>query len=348
MSSLEQQEAQAEAIGIWLQSRLVGSGPVTVGKMRKPGSGLSAGTFFLEATREGETHDLVVRIPPAVGEGVFPSSDLARELRFHQLLRQGGVPVAEVIGMEPDSSVLGEPFVVTRKVNGRLVDSSDPYMSSGWLHDESPEYQRTLASDLLKVLATMHSLEVTDEVVESLKPADEVDASSELRRSVERWGRYLDWADSGIAPDSLRFAFDWCSRNLPDDPAKASLLWGDAQLANAVFANDGSVAALLDFELAGVGPAELDLGWFLCLHDMTAARCGEDLPGFLDRESLLAEYQTRLGREIADLHWYEIFGAVCTASILVRMASIFSREGTDLSWLAKKNPALDYLAEKLA
>ncbi|MFZ0664516.1 MAG: phosphotransferase family protein [Acidimicrobiales bacterium] len=347
MSSPEP-SARADAIGKWLESRLQGSGPVSVGKMRKPGSGLSAGTFFVDATRGAETHHLVVRVPPAAGEGVFPNSDLGRELRFQQLLREGGVPVADVVGMELDPTVLGGPFVVTRKVNGRLVDSSDPYMSSGWLHDESPEYQQTLASDFFGVLGTMHSLAVTDEIIESLKPLDEVDASTELRRSVKRWGRYLDWADNGIAPDSLRSALDWCRGNQPDDRAKPSLLWGDSQLANAVFAEDGSVAALLDFELAGVGQAELDLGWFLCLHDMTAARCGQDLPGFSNREALLAGYEERLGREIVDLRWYEIFGAVCTASILLRMASIFSRGGTDMSWLAKKNPALDYLAEKLA
>ena len=47
------------------------------------------------------------------------------------------------------------------------------------------------------------------------------------------------------------------------------MLWGDVQLANCVFTDDGDVAALLDFELTGTGPAEVDLGWFLALHDMT-------------------------------------------------------------------------------
>ena len=149
-------------------------------------------------------------------------------------------------------------------------------------------------------------------------------------------------------PDGLHEALRWCVENRPLDEPAHTLVWGDAQLANAVFAYDGSTAAILDFELAALGPAELDLGWFFCLHDMTVVRCGEDLPGFADRAGLLAGYEERLDREITDLGWYEIFAAVCTASILVRMSSLLCTDGLDARWLARTNPALDYLASRLS
>lgn len=336
-----------ESLESWLQDRLPGSGPVRVGPLHKPGSGLSAGTFLFQATRErgsdSASHELVVRIPPPLERGLFPKADLAREVAIQNLLAARGVPVAPVVGLELEPALLGGPFLVTRRVRGRLIDSSDPYLSSGWLHDSAPEFQHRLAFGFMSVLADIHNSPVDDARNAGLYgPGD-----SGTRAAIDRWSSYLAWADEGNAPDALFEALRWCVENRPSDEPVETLLWGDVQLANAVFADDGSTAALLDFELSAVGPAELDLGWFFCLHDMTVARCGEDLAGFADRAGLVAYYEERLGRKVADLMWYELFGAVCTASILVRMSSLLSGSGTDVRWLARSNPALDYLVSRL-
>jgi aminoglycoside phosphotransferase (APT) family kinase protein len=341
-------QAMKEALERWLESRLVGTGPVRLGPLSKPGSGLSAGTLLFEAHRakgpEIETHELVVRIPTPADQALFPKGDLAREVETRDLLAGAGVPVAPVVGLETDPTVLGGPFLVTRRVPGRLVDSSDPYMSSGWLHDSAPDFQLRLARGFFCVLADMHKLQVADLKGTGLSAGGEIG----IEAALNRWSSYLAWADEKTAPDSLNEALRWCFDNRPAEEPSPTLLWGDAQLANAVFADDGSTAALLDFELAAVGPAELDLGWFFCLHDMTVARCGEDLPGFYDRAALIELYEQRMGRKIKDLRWYELFGAVCTASILVRMASVLCADGIDAAWLARSNPALDYLASRLS
>jgi aminoglycoside phosphotransferase (APT) family kinase protein len=337
----------AKALEHWLESRLAGTGPVRLGPLDKPGSGLSAGTLLFEAHRDRGskvyTYELVVRVPPASELALFPSSDLASELATRNLLASAGVPVAPVVGLETDPDVLGRPFLVTYRVKGRLVDSSEPYLSRGWLHDSTPEFQLKLARGFFRVLADIHRLQL-DEVVDAGLC---VEGQTGIDAALGRWTSYLDWADQKTAPDALYEALGWCTDNRPTDEPVPTLLWGDAQLANAVFAEDGSTAAILDFELASAGPAELDLGWFFCLHDMTVARSGQDLEGFADRPGLIATYEERMGRRITDLRWYEVFGAVCTASILVRMASLLSTDGVDARWLARSNPAIDYLAARL-
>ena len=45
------------------------------------------------------------------------------------------------------------------------------------------------------------------------------------------------------------------------------LLWGDPRLGNAMYFNSRFLAALLDWELASFGPAEMDLTWLLRLAD---------------------------------------------------------------------------------
>jgi aminoglycoside phosphotransferase (APT) family kinase protein len=336
-----------ETLERWLCDRISGSGPVRVGQLSKPGAGLSAGTLLFEATRgdggREVTHELVVRMPPPKERALFPDGDLARELEIQNLLSTSGVPVAPVVGLETDPALIGGPFLVTRRVKGRLVDSNDPYMSVGWLHDSSPEFQHELAIGYMTVLADIHKVPIEELRGTGLDQPKKIG----LGAALDRWSSYLNWADDDAAPDSLYEALEWCQENRPTLEPPDVLVWGDAQLANAVFDDDGQTAAVLDFELSAIGPAELDLGWFFCLHDMTVARCGEDLAGFADRSGLLNHYEERLGRQVADLAWYEIFAAVCTASILVRMSKLMSQGGVDLRWLARTNPALDYLSSRV-
>jgi aminoglycoside phosphotransferase (APT) family kinase protein len=110
-------------------------------------------------------------------------------------------------------------------------------------------------------------------------------------------------------------------------------------------ADDMTVAAVLDFEMASIGPAELDLAWFLVLHRMTVERCGGDLPGFPDRAATIRAYEERRGRTLDDLRWYEVFAALRSGAIMVRAARLLSRLGVDDSWLTRGNPTVTLLAE---
>jgi aminoglycoside phosphotransferase (APT) family kinase protein len=336
----------ADRLALWLAGHLAGTGPVRLGPFTRPGSGLSGLTYLVEASRsdgaDQESQSLVVRLLADDGDGLFQRSDLQRELEFHRLLEQGHLPVAPLVGLEESDEVLGSRFVVSRRVAGRVVDSNDPYLSRGWLHDAPSSYQNRIWHGFVDTLADLHRISG-----DNFSAAGGATGPGLLEAALRRWAEYLDWVGHEKAPGALLEALDWCDHNRPLHEPAPSLLWGDAQLGNAVFAEDGSVAALLDFELASVGPAELDLGWFICLHDMTVARCGQDLPGFEDRNGVLARYEERLGRSMLDLEWFEIFAAVCTASILVRMSVVLSAGGSDLSWLARSNPALEYIAARL-
>ena len=56
----------------------------------------------------------------------------------------------------------------------------------------------------------------------------------------------------------------------------------------------------------------------------------------------------RLGREVADLRWYEAFAALRSGAILVRAARLLARLGIDDSWLTQENPTVDLLAGLIA
>jgi aminoglycoside phosphotransferase (APT) family kinase protein len=169
-----------------------------------------------------------------------------------------------------------------------------------------------------------------------------------LAGQVDRWSSFLHWAAEDDIPEVFADGLAWCRRHLPDPEPPASLLWGDVQLGNVLVADDMTIAAVLDFEMATVGPAELDLAWFLVLHRMTVDRCGGDLPGFPGASDTIGAYGERLGRPLADLRWFEVFATLRSGAIMVRAARLLARLGVDDSWLTRGNPTVTLLAELIS
>src|SRR3546814_15776660 len=83
-------------------------------------------------------------------------------------------------------------------------------------------------------------------------------------------------------------ALDYILQNKPAQ-APVNVLWGDATPSNVMFDDEGKVKAVIDWELATLGPAELDLAWWLYFDDLFSSRFGvQRLEGLPTRETSLA------------------------------------------------------------
>ncbi len=96
---------------------------------------------------------------------------------------------------------------------------------------------------------------------------------------------------------------------------EAVLLWGDVRLGNLVFDPDRRVTAVLDWDLASLGPREMDLGWHLGLEFMMEALFGGRPPGFPGTAETLERYERLSGYEARDLAWHEVFALVRALAI---------------------------------
>ncbi len=126
---------------------------------------------------------------------------------------------------------------------------------------------------------------------------------------------------------ALAEALEWCGRTLPapretrkgDDASGAGggtvLCWGDVRLGNLVFDRARQVAAVLDWDLAALGPRELDLGWHFGLEFMMQRLFGSRVTGFPEKVDAIAHYETRSGHTVADLDWHEVFALVRALAI---------------------------------
>lgn len=306
-----------DGLAAWLADRHPERGRVYVGPLSRPASGHSGETILVDVTWTDHgaerAQPLVVRLPPE-DQGLFPRHDLAAQARVQQLLGPTAVPVPDSVVFEPDDGWIGVPFMVMARVPGRALLSRPSYLREGWLHDATPADQARLHGAFVDVLAGLHRLDVDqlggDFLVRPGGPG--------IGAEVAWWDEYLHWASDGQPPTDLAEAMAWCRRHVPEAEPPWSLLWGDVQFVNAVFDDAFRPAALLDWEMASIGPAELDLGWFLAFHRLKAVRDGGDLIGFPPREQTLERYTRRLGRDLLDLRWFEAFALVRTAAIKVR------------------------------
>jgi aminoglycoside phosphotransferase (APT) family kinase protein len=324
----------------WLRNwRPDGPAP-EVAPIGRPSTGLSSETLFLEVDWAGDEtgpERLVARLPPN-GDGLFPHYNFTLQGQVQEMVAGAGLPAVVPLAVESDETWVGAPFLLMPHIEGRVVRADKPFLRTGWLAEATADDQARFQRGFLDLLAGIHRIELNTDQRASLP-------GGTLADEVDRWADYLEWAAAGDVPSVFTDGLSWCRARLPDPEPPASLLWGDVQLGNVMVADDMTIAAVLDFEMSFVGPAELDLAWFLVLHRMTVDRCGGDLPGFLNRAETIRAYEERLGRTVADLLWFEVFAAVRSGAIMVRAARLLSSLGIDDSWLTRGNPTVDLLAE---
>jgi aminoglycoside phosphotransferase (APT) family kinase protein len=342
-------EAVRAGIEQWLAAHRPGTEHLRVAPLTQPVSGLSSTTLFAEVTwtaangRHGH-ESLVARLPPA-GDGLFPTYDLAAQARIQQALAATSIPVAPPLGVEDDRSWIGVPFLLMARVPGRVLDTQPPFLTGGWLHESSPADQAALHDAFVDTLADIGRLDWAG-LDAGFLTRRRGPGESALNGELEWWDSYVRWAADGGGPPEVAAGLAWCRATRPAFEPAPSLLWGDVQLVNTVFDDSLRPAAILDWEMASIGPAEMDLGWFLALHAMTVATVGSDLPGFPDRQRTIERYQQRLGRDMMDLEWYEVFALVRSGAIMVRVASVLARSGISESWL-RRNPTITRLRKVL-
>ena len=98
---------------------------------------------------------------------------------------------------------------------------------------------------------------------------------------LDRYERFLRWAEDDRPHALAREALTWLRTNAPAAPAPGpALVWGDARLSNVVY-RDFEVVAVLDWEMATVGDPLLDLGWWIFADDTLTTGLGLRTPARL-------------------------------------------------------------------
>jgi aminoglycoside phosphotransferase (APT) family kinase protein len=335
----------------WLRRKLPGASDVTVGDIGLPsGSGFSNETLLIDASWRtgGAPVDarLVARVKPQA-YAIFPEYDLHRQYRVMQLLGPTVVPVPRVRWYEDDPSVLGQPFYVMDRVDGVIPPDHPPFTHGGWLFEATPSQQGALARSALTVLAEIHRLDWRELGFEFLARPDY--GASPFDQQLGYSTMMLRWAAAGRSMPIAEAALAYLERERPTDEPPASLTWGDARIGNMIF-RDFAPVAVLDWEMATLGPGEVDLAWWLVLERYHTEGVGAaPLPGFPSRTEVVAQWEEIVGRRARDLFYYEVWGAFRFALVLIRIADQMTEYGImpEGSGFERNNPATQMLAKML-
>jgi aminoglycoside phosphotransferase (APT) family kinase protein len=305
-------------------------------ELTRPNSGWSNETLLVTTNRER----FVVRMPPPLPS--WPSYDLAAQARVLDALAPQGIPVPRVVALELDEQWLGAPFLVMSHEPGRA--GGEVPANESWIADASLDEQRALHERFAKLLASIHRVDWRNAGLDGALRGGEAANSAEIAW----WNEYIVWAADGEPTASLAAAIAWCATHAPEHEPPASLCWGDVRLGNVLYSDDRQITAVLDWEMATIGPAEMDLGWYLVLDDLTTHYTKRRVAGFLERAEFVATYERALGRGVHNLEWYEIFALTRSIAINERQARLAATTGVAYPGVAgENNPVLRQITRRI-
>ncbi|WP_328527073.1 phosphotransferase family protein [Nocardioides sp. NBC_00368] len=299
-------------------------------------NGLSSETVLLDVTStvDGwrQTKAYVLRVAPRPEDiPVFATYDLQAQYDAMRLAGSlSSVPVPEVGLAEMSGLVLGTPFFLMERVEGVVPSDVMPYnFGDSWLFDGSAADRAALQKRSVEVLAGLHAIPdaasrfafldpaVADHPGETLiaRNLAKTRAWYDFASSAEEWGGRSPLVERGLA---------WLEANLPDDGGEPVLCWGDARIGNIIY-RDFAPVAVLDWEMVGLGPREMDVTWMIFAHrifeDLAAMLGLPGMPDFLTADDVRDAYVAASGVELGDLTWHEVHAAVMWGVIYLRIAA---------------------------
>lgn len=336
----------------WLATHLPAAS-VEIGDLGRPGSGFSAETIVVAARvtavdGTAEERTFVVRkqsADPPVYPVQVPGWGIEVALQYEimaALGRHSEVPVAAMIGYEADPAVLGTPFFVMVHVAGNVPVESPPYTEAGFFVAATPEQRTTLLTDGVATMAKVHAV---DWRAAGLGWLVAPRTAPGLETQLALWERYAYGELAGRVHPLIDRARDHLHAYRPpmSDPV---LCWGDPRPGNMIWGPDFTCRCATDFEAASIGPAESDVGWWLLFDRTMHESVGrERLPGDIGRAAQKAVYEQAAGRDLGDLHYWEVFAGFRYAAIVVKVMNRAVARGLlpadQEIWL--HNPAADAL-----
>jgi aminoglycoside phosphotransferase (APT) family kinase protein len=322
-----------DVLSQWLATVLPGGVPpqVTV-ESGIDANGMSSETIVLTVRRDDDGSPVeerfVARVAPSAEDvPVFDSYRLDHQFEVIRLVGElTDIPVPQVRWLEPTGSVLGTPFFLMDHVEGIVPPDVMPYTFGGnWFFDSPAEKQRELQDRTVEVLAKLHAVPQPEQTFGFL--AEKAPQRNALRRN-------LDWLTSWYAfavPDIGRSelierALAWLEEHWPAEVADADpvLVWGDARIGNVLY-EDFRPVAVLDWEMATLGPREMDLAWMIFAHmvfqELTGLAGLPGMPDFMREADVTATYTELTGVRVGDLQWFYVYSAVIWACVFMRTSA---------------------------
>lgn len=288
----------------------------------------------------------VVRRPP-LGELLPKAHDMGREFAIISGLGPTDVPVAEAYGICEDPAITGAVFYVMSEVDGQAMYTAEAVEDYLTL-----DARAAVGSSFMETLAALHSVDPDDVGLGQLGRRD-----GYVQRQLKTW--YGSWTASAEGAryddDRIHHLHGLLTEHAPEQ-GPGRVVHGDYGLHNCMLGPDGTVRAVLDWEIATLGDPLADFayalnGWGDPDDEIRISHeSATTAPGFARRHALAEHYASITGADLSALDYYRTFNYFKTACILHGVYSRYqlgkkSTEGVDVDGLKERMLAAIDLAE---
>jgi aminoglycoside phosphotransferase (APT) family kinase protein len=225
---------------------------------------------------------------------------MAREHRILTGLRRQGAPVPRTLALCEDLNVTGAPFYVMELVDGRILVSEADGL------ELSPSARRTAGLGLGLTLVRLQAVDLVEAGLGDLRRKTPYAA-----RQIRRWRGQWEASKTRELPAVDELA-DRLEAAMPAEDEQV-LVHGDYRLDNLIVRDDGSVAAVLDWELCSSGHPLADVGLALAywheagITDGLFGQAVTSVTGFPSPDELVAAYGTASGRDVSAVPYFVAF-----------------------------------------
>ena len=273
--------------------------------------------------------EFVLRRPP-VGPVAPTAHDMPREYNLLAVINPHFPLAPKPLLLCQDVGVIGVPFYLMERRHGLIVRDSLPVRLQA-----DPDARRKLSESVIDTLAALHAVDIYQtKIVNIGKPEGLV------RRQVSGWTDRWRRSQTGDIAE-MEQVIVWLERNLARESgnSSATIVHNDFKLDNLMLAPDDPtrVIAVLDWEMTTVGDPLIDLGLLLTYWTMQGRKDGQQNrsltavtngPGWLTRAELVNRYQTRTGRDLSLINFYEVFARFKVAVVIQQIYFRFVRGQT--------------------
>jgi aminoglycoside phosphotransferase (APT) family kinase protein len=303
----ERQRIDSDALAAWLATHVDGfAGPLTLEQFA---GGQSNPTFKLNTP----SRSYVMRAKPGPSAKLLPSAHaIEREYRVMHALRDTDVPVAKMLALCEDESVIGRAFYVMEFVQGRVLwDQSLPGMTPG--------ERGAIYDEMNRVIAALHRVDA-----EAVGLADYGKPGNYFARQIGRWSKQYQASETEPI-DAMNRLIEWLPQHMPaETDARATIVHGDYRLDNLIFhPHEPRVLAVLDWELSTLGDPLADFAYHCMAWHVEPAQfrgiAGLDWRalGIPDEARYVQRYCERTGLTIrGDWNFYLAYNMFRIAAIL--------------------------------
>lgn len=319
MGASDDSGALLDGLRLWLSNHLPDASGLTISDVTEPAQGLSSKTILFTANWRADgrarQRPLVARIQRATACPLL--ADVFHQYRVMQAIAASSdVAVPALFAAEYGSVCIGAPFFLMDRVEGRVPGDFPSYHAQGWFAQDLSAEQRAQAWwNAIAELARLHRIGWQPFGFLAQGSTLAPTAGFYLDHFITRW---FEWAAEGQRFPLIEAAI----RHLRDHPApceQPGLVWNDARMGNTMFAADLRVASLFDFEVATLGPAEIDLAWWLYAEDIFSLQFGiQRIAGIPGRDEALRGFERLYGRAMPHFEYYEAIAALKHAVISMR------------------------------